>query len=378
MLLLTVVLLAGWGSALARPADEVGQPAPILNPPASFTAPEAPPTPVKPPTVLEAPSATFIAPAAPASPPASVYTPQPPTENEKVLLPGTPAAAIDRPADVTATPAVPIASNRAAVGAYTGNLEPTIWKKPSMLFIGDSITEMGLNPDGWTVRVASAYSRKADVINRGFGGYTTSNILLALPEILESVRNQKVVLAVVWLGANDASLPDRGNAVAHVPLEQYMRNLMNIVQQLQQAGVLNIILVTPPPVWELAPNATLPGETLPHRTYRYTAFYAAAVRAVAAQMKIPLLDMWEWFDNYQDWQSRLLLPDGLHMNPTGQEVTYNAFMKMIDEQMPEIRAASLPWHHPTWWFIDYKNAVQQFAAEASAYSAAHNTEGTAP
>jgi lysophospholipase L1-like esterase len=50
---------------------------------------------------------------------------------------------------------------------------------------------------------------QADVINRGFGGYTTSTTLLSLPEILESTSKQQIALATVWLGANDASKPDR-------------------------------------------------------------------------------------------------------------------------------------------------------------------------
>jgi hypothetical protein len=45
-----------------------------------------------------------------------------------------------------------------------------------------------------------------------------------------------------------------------VPLDLYIKNLMQIVQQLQAAGVQNILLVTPPPVNEAAPDAILPGE----------------------------------------------------------------------------------------------------------------------
>ena len=51
---------------------------------------------------------------------------------------------------------------------------------------------------------------QADVLNRGFGGYNTATTLLALPEVMESVKNQRVILTTVWLGANDASMPDRG------------------------------------------------------------------------------------------------------------------------------------------------------------------------
>lgn len=43
--------------------------------------------------------------------------------------------------------------------------------KPMFVLIGDSITEYGFEaPHGWALQLASRYSRRADVINRGFGG----------------------------------------------------------------------------------------------------------------------------------------------------------------------------------------------------------------
>jgi hypothetical protein len=57
-----------------------------------------------------------------------------------------------------------------------------------------------------------------------------------------------------------ATLPLSCSAAAHVPLDVYSSNLVAIVQQLQAAGVHNILLVTPPPVNEAAPGAILPGE----------------------------------------------------------------------------------------------------------------------
>lgn len=78
-----------------------------------------------------------------------------------IVLPESTAALQPSASGIAVAPLIPIADNPAAVGAYTGGVEPTLWKKPTMLFIGDSITEMGLNADGgWTARLGSAYSRK--------------------------------------------------------------------------------------------------------------------------------------------------------------------------------------------------------------------------
>ena len=43
--------------------------------------------------------------------------------------------------------------------------------KPMMVLIGDSMTEYGFQaPHGWALQLSAAYSRRADIINRGFGG----------------------------------------------------------------------------------------------------------------------------------------------------------------------------------------------------------------
>jgi hypothetical protein len=50
---------------------------------------------------------------------------------------------------------------------------------------------------------------QADVVNRGFSGFNTYATLLALCEITDSFSRQPVLLATVWLGANDAALLGR-------------------------------------------------------------------------------------------------------------------------------------------------------------------------
>lgn len=45
-----------------------------------------------------------------------------------------------------------------------------------------------------------------------------------------------------------------------MPLQQYSSHLRNITQQLQAAGVQQVVLLTPPPVNDAAPDAVKPGE----------------------------------------------------------------------------------------------------------------------
>jgi hypothetical protein len=57
-------------------------------------------------------------------------------------------------------------------------------------------------------RVGLCTRAQADVLNRGFGGFNTKAAALAVPEMLDSLSKQQVALAIVWLGANDAAVPE--------------------------------------------------------------------------------------------------------------------------------------------------------------------------
>ena len=56
----------------------------------------------------------------------------------------------------------------------------------------------------------------------------------------------------VFFGANDASLPDDRDHCQHVPINEYERNLREIVQTIEKKfkeyNKPPIILITPPPV----------------------------------------------------------------------------------------------------------------------------------
>lgn len=56
---------------------------------------------------------------------------------------------------------------------------------------------------------------RADIINRGFGGYNTRMGVYLVDEILASFGAGRVRLVTVGFGANDANLPDGSNAVSY-------------------------------------------------------------------------------------------------------------------------------------------------------------------
>ena len=108
----------------------------------------------------------------------------------------------------------------------------------------------------------------------------------------------------VFFGANDACLP--GSATGqHVPLDQYKKNLKDI---LHHSSVVaqnpRLILLTPPPVneYQLEEADLVKGNKDPLRSAEHTKEYADACRQVGAEAGVVVLDVWSIFMAKAGWK----------------------------------------------------------------------------
>jgi lysophospholipase L1-like esterase len=168
----------------------------------------------------------------------------------------------------------------------------------------------------------------------------------------------------VLFGANDACVPLPTNT-QHVPLDEFKRNLVNIINHPNiTAHKPKILLVTPPPLDEIHitkldlawghPEAT--------RRAKISAAYSEAVRRVAAEhpQTTTLVDLWKalmdtaiaktpGFDPRAglalgDPESGLrgylehLLPDGLHMSGESYRVLFDIVRPHIGSEWVDFPA----------------------------------------
>ena len=96
---------------------------------------------------------------------------------------------------------------------------------------GDSITQHGHCAHGWVAGLQEAYRRRADVLNRGYSGYSSRFGLHMLPRLFGPGR--RYLLTTVFFGANDAA-DAASKPVQHVPLGEYASNMGAIVAAAQQ------------------------------------------------------------------------------------------------------------------------------------------------
>lgn len=97
------------------------------------------------------------------------------------------------------------------------------------------------------------------------------------------------LLVTIFLGANDAVLPDGTSSRQYVALADFRRNIAALVAAARGAGARHIVLITPPPVDEaarVAYNKELHGAAArdtAERSNANTGQYAAACAEVQPQ-----------------------------------------------------------------------------------------------
>ncbi|OAL20926.1 hypothetical protein AYO20_11453 [Fonsecaea nubica] len=229
---------------------------------------------------------------------------------------------------------------------------------PQFILFGDSITQF--SSQVLFASLAEWYSRRLDVVNRGFSGYTAPmgyDILRQFFPSAPSPATSRIQLMTIFFGANDACLPGHPQ---HVPLAEYQRALRAIISfpgvELHQTECL---LITPPPVdeWQLGSS---------ERTAEHTARYAAACREVGREMGLPVLDLWTIFMSKAGWQEGStgpligskdaarnevlgkLLNDGLHLTVQGYNLLYEALVRVIRDHLPDHLPEKLPYIFPDW------------------------------
>lgn len=235
--------------------------------------------------------------------------------------------------------------------------------------LGDSITQLGFEAgSGWVGRLAGFYSRKADVLNRGFSGYNSGQARFLLSRLVEAEAWvwRRADLVLVFFGANDAAEP-KVSPAQHVPLEQYKANLVGIIRALRQQEVQRMLILAPPPVDKEAWNerARKKGYSEGSRDDELAKRYAMACEQVVEEeakafTSIALCNLWEEFHQDQDWKA--LLSDGLHLSAEGNRRVFESIKAKICARFPDFHPDEITLDAPVYSELDQNNLEQTWAS----------------
>ncbi len=217
--------------------------------------------------------------------------------------------------------------------------------RATVVLFGDSLTQRGFADGGWAAAVADYLTRRADVYNRGYGGYNTRWARHPLEHIFpleeEGAECARHLAVVVWFGANDAAAPTEK---VHVPLAEYADNLRAIVRHLHRAA-RHVILVTPPPVHgpsRLAYQRRAYGDCATGTLERSTEVagqYAAEVVRVGAELGAVVVDVHAAMLELGDGWADFVRGDGLHLEADGQRFVG---AKLVDALRSALRLPFAP------------------------------------
>ncbi|EQC42104.1 hypothetical protein SDRG_00945 [Saprolegnia diclina VS20] len=210
----------------------------------------------------------------------------------------------------------------------TVQLLPTV---PTIVIAGDSLTQYGLDPTvlGYHTLLAQSYMRRADVLNRGFAGWTTGDFLAAaVPPMIAEMAPP--LLLTLLLGTNDAVLP--GN-LGHASVATYASNLDAILTAFQTAfPSTKLLLLTPPPVVDAVQAGQHSNAVL--------AAYVRGCKQVGAARNVPVLDLFGSWRNSTATAS-YYIRDGIHLTVAGNRALHELLLQAIASSYPALAPNAL-------------------------------------
>jgi lysophospholipase L1-like esterase len=197
-----------------------------------------------------------------------------------------------------------------------------------------------------------AYSRKLDVVCRGYHGYTSEFGKLFLKKILKNLNqseSSKVIIGTIFFGSNDCTTS--GPQV--VPLEKFLKNLKLMIDTFREYGIKPILCGVAKlneEIWcpsELDRNCNVIRNDESHQKY------SSGAKKLAREEGIPFIDNYMLFEEFGDPDDVCKLSyDGLHFNGNSYKLMFDELMNQIEIFYPEMMPNNIPQHLPDWKDFD--------------------------
>lgn len=178
--------------------------------------------------------------------------------------------------------------------------------------------------------------KDVEVINAGVGGNTTAH---AMKRFRTDVLVHSPDLVVIQFGNNDAAVDvwkDPPATGPRVPLDEYIKNLSELIAALKQQNA-KVILVTPLPTRWTEKLKGMYGKP-PYDPADPDGFnflkkeYVAALKKLGERNGIPVIDLYSVYYRYAEKKGRSmdeLFTDGMHPNSQGHRIEAELLLKAI-------------------------------------------------
>ncbi|QJW93648.1 SGNH/GDSL hydrolase family protein [Frigoriglobus tundricola] len=214
--------------------------------------------------------------------------------------------------------------------AFAGAADaPPLKKGEKIVFLGDSITQAGVEPTGYVTLIKAALTEKhkdlgIEIIGAGISGNKVPDLQKRLQK---DVLDKKPTLVVIYIGINDV-WHGESNPANGTSKEKYEAGLKEIIGKIKGTGA-RVVLCTPTVIGEKKTGTNKLDAQLDE--------YAAISRTVAKDTGSQLCDLRKAFvehlakNNDKDKESGILTSDRVHLNDAGNKFVADAIITTIDK-----------------------------------------------
>jgi len=199
-------------------------------------------------------------------------------------------------------------------------------KKTRIVFFGDSITQMGINKDGYIDRIKNFIGEKSiqnkyEVLGAGVGYDKIYDLYLRMED---DVFSKKPDVVVIYEGVNDVG--HKYSTRTGTDIEKYERFYKAIIKKLQ-AQKIKVFVCTPTLLGEKKDNANPQDTELDA--------YSDIIRKLAVSMNCTLIDLRKIFVDYEQENNKdnkasgLLTVDGIHPTDLGNKMLADEMIKAL-------------------------------------------------
>ncbi len=199
-------------------------------------------------------------------------------------------------------------------------------KKQTVIFFGDSITQAGVQPGGYIIKIGELATKENkaadfDFIGAGIGGNKIYDLFLRMDD---DVLSKKPDIVFIYIGVNDVW--HKRSFGTGTDADKFEKFYTAIIKKLQ-AQNCKVALVTPAVIGERTDFSNeLDGDLNS---------YSTIIRRLAEKNKLPLVDLRKSFLDYnkqsnpENKESGILTSDRVHLNEKGNELVAAEIWKVL-------------------------------------------------
>jgi len=194
------------------------------------------------------------------------------------------------------------------------------------VFFGDSITQAGVRPGGYIVKMGEMLEKqglkpKYDLIGAGIGGNKIYDLYLRMDE---DVLAKKPDIVVIYVGVNDVW--HKASYGTGTDPDKFVKFYEAVIKKLQDAKI-RVVLCTPAAIGEKTDFSNQQDGDLNR--------YSQLIRDLAKKQSLPLIDLRKGFLDYNlknnpnNEEKGILTTDRVHLNDIGNQFVADEMWKVL-------------------------------------------------